>query len=136
MKRLIFLLSVCLLALSSCEENMTYEELLCPEDIACTEELRYLSYSPKHNGKPVILDEYYVKNLDNGNFYQRSEAVDHLPEGSYLVITDQYKSELRQDGTILRFFGIQNGQITLQVDFKVGHDCCHIIPLGGPFDQN
>lgn len=135
MKRLFFLLSICLVAISSCEEEITYDQTPCPEDFVCTEELQYLTYSPKVNGQSVILDDYYVKNLDNGNFYQKSSLINPLQEGTYLVISDLHRNELRQSGTILRFFGIQNGQITLQIDFKVGHDCCHIVPLGGPFDE-
>lgn len=85
------------------------------------------------DGKPVVLDNYYVKNIDNGNLYQESSLNDHLDEGQYVVVSDVRLSEIKKTGTILRFFGIKNNEIVLQQDFTVGHDCCHIIPLSGPF---
>jgi len=135
MKQLFSLLSICVLLVFSCDEDVTRNENICQEDLPCTEELRFLTYSPKVNGEAVILDDYYVKNLDNGNYYQSSSLIAYMDEGTYLIISDVRRQELRQSGTTLRFFGIKNGQIILQTDFEVGHDCCHIVPLSGPFDE-
>ena len=135
MKRLIVVLSLSLALVFSCQEEPLQNEVNCLANVLCTEELRYLTYSPKLNEKPVILDDYYVKNLDNGNVYQSSSLVDHMPQGTYLIISDVRRLELQQSGTVLRFFGIKNGQIFIQKDFVVGHDCCHIVPIEGPFDQ-
>ncbi|KYG74077.1 hypothetical protein [Roseivirga spongicola] len=133
MKRyILFLLT--LLAFSSCgEDEISMLSAPCNQDLVCTEELRYLSYKAMLDGKPVVLDNYYVKNLDNGNLYQESSLNDHLDEGQYVVVSDVRLSEIKKTGTILRFFGIKNNEIVLQQDFTVGHDCCHIIPLSGPF---
>lgn len=132
MKRYL-LLPLLFLLVYSCGEKAPDEILDCPGNLACTEELRHITYSPMENGEPVMLDHYYIKNLDNGQIYQSNPAVIQN-EGTYLIVTDLEMDQLRQSGTILRFFGIIDNKIVLETDFKVGKDCCHIVPLGGPYD--
>ncbi|WP_420386160.1 hypothetical protein [Roseivirga sp.] len=132
MKPYLMLLLLAVL-LYSCGEKTVDDILDCPDNLACTEELRHITYSPMANGQPVVLDHYYVKNLDNGQIYQSNPAILQA-EGSYLVVSDLEMDQLRQSGTILRFFGVIDNKIVLETDFKVGKDCCHIVPLGGPYD--
>lgn len=107
----------------------------CPSQLICTEEFRFLSYQAMHEGKPVVLDDYHVKNLDNGNIYESNSLDDQLDEGIYTIVTDAQLSEIEKTGTVLRFFGVKYGEIIIEQDFTVGHDCCHIIPIDGPFDS-
>ena len=134
MKSLKLILLIGILALGSCDDESMLNEVDCPAELFCTEELRTLTFHARINGESAILDSHYVKNMDNGNIYQADPLNDYLDEGHYIVVSDTKKDELRKSGTTLTFFGIQNGEIVIQQDFVVGHDCCHVVPVSGPFN--
>lgn len=136
MKNLFFFLSELVFTTPSCEYGDAHQMDDCPSELLCTEEFRSYNYSPTENGEPLILDNFYVRNMDNGNIYPNSNLNALMVPGTYLVITDMAFNEIKKSGTVIRFFGIKNNQIVLQTDFSVGHDCCHVIPLSGPFDEN
>lgn len=117
----------------SCGEDAIDPEF-CPPNLVCTEELRYLTFSPIVNGEPLILDDYYVRNMDTGSIYEESTLNDVLEQGQYLIVSDAMKDEIKRSGTVLRFVGAKDNQVVLEQDFLVGDDCCHIEPLEGPFD--
>ena len=127
--KVLFLLSV--LMIVACEESAAPVE--CNEDIACTEQFVMFTYSPKDNeNQAIILDGYYSQNMDNGNIYDDFQEQDFLDAGVYMVITDQQRGDLKKNGTTIRFFGQKDGNVIIQQDFLIGHDCCHIVPLEGP----
>ncbi|NVK85709.1 MAG: hypothetical protein HWE21_15395 [Cytophagia bacterium] len=130
-----FLLLASITVFSCNEEDASMVPDDCPEELFCTEELRHLTYKATVNGEPTVLDDYYIKNLDNGLIYQKNPQNDFLDEGVYVVISDALMDEVKKSGTILRFFGIKNNTIVLQQDFIVGHDCCHVVPISGPFED-
>ncbi len=106
----------------------------CPADIVCTLVFTSLTFSPKDaNNQPISLDSFYAQNLDNGNTYSISSG-NLLNTTTFTVITDNEIDEIQRNGTNIRFIGLQGDQIVVQQDFVVGHDCCHVVPLSGPFD--
>lgn len=106
----------------------------CPDNIGCTEIFVSLTFSPKdNNNQGIVLDTFYSQNLDNGNTYSTPNA-SLAQQNSYTVITDAALEEIDKDGTNIRFIGLQGDQIVVQQDFVVGHDCCHVVPVSGPFD--
>lgn len=138
MKKLVYLLFVsCLFAISCGETDEqpgnTFDE--CPANLGCTEIFVSLIFSPKNNNNQAIsLDSFYTQNLDNGNTYNVQHN-DAQQTNSYTVITDGQLSEINKEGTKIRFTGLQGDQVVIQQDFVVGHDCCHVTAVNGPFDQ-
>lgn len=136
MKKLFFLFilnSVFIFSCSNTDDSIS-NLIDCSANIGCTEVFVSLTFSPKNeNGQPIMLDSFYSQNLDNGKTYSISSG-NLLNTTSYVVVTDGQLDEINQSGTNVRFFGLQGNQIVIQQDFVVGHNCCHVVPLSGPFD--
>lgn len=131
---LIMLLGITFLGLS-CED--TESPLECSNDIGCTLNLVSIIHKPQdevENG--ILLDNYYSQNLDNGNVYDFRNPNTARTDSSYVVISDAQKDEVKSSGTTIRFFGEANGEVIIEQDFLVGHDCCHVILLQGPGTAN
>lgn len=135
MKKLVFSILLSGLMVFSCtNEDDAMNVTDCPSDIGCTEVFISLTFSPKDdNDQAILLDSFYAQNLDNGNTYS-IPATNLLNTTSYTVISDAEIDEINKDGTNIRFIGLQGDQIVVQQDFVVGHDCCHVLPISGPFD--
>ncbi|MFT6872984.1 MAG: hypothetical protein ACJAVN_001998 [Roseivirga sp.] len=136
MKKLIYSILLINLVVFSCtnEDDGMNNISDCPTDIVCTEIFVSLTFSPKDiNNQPITLDSFYAQNLDNGNTYS-TENNDFAQENSYIVVTDAQIGEINKAGTNIRFIGLKGDEIVVQQDFMIGHDCCHVIPLNGPFD--
>lgn len=114
----------------ACAENNPED---CPEGIICTENFVVLALDLRENGEAVILTEYEVLNLTNDNRYSFEEyQVEEWP-GYYPVISDAQFDEINKEGTTLRLLGTTDQGEPYEIDFEVAHDCCHVIPLSGPF---
>ena len=114
----------------SCGEEQIPEE--CLEEIVCTAHLEIFTFQVNDsNGNPTTLDGYYSQNMENGNIYDLSGFFHDFQSGHYAVISDEQLKEIKKNGTIIRFIGEKNGQIAVQEDFLIGHNCCHIVPLQG-----
>ncbi|MBO3700566.1 hypothetical protein [Roseivirga sp. E12] len=136
MRKLIYLLIINLIFITACsnDDQPLNNNEDCPDNIVCTEILISLTFSPKDgNDNPIFLDSYYSQNLDNGQTYSITNGT-VLSTASYVVVSDEQLDEINQNGTNIRFIGIQGNQIVVQQDFVVGHDCCHVVPLSGPFE--
>ncbi len=136
MKKLFYLLFTVNLVCMGCANTDNGIDNLsdCPIDIGCTEVFVSLTFSPTDsNNQPIFLDSFYAQNLDNGNTYSIPNE-NSLNTPSYTVITDNELDQINKDGTNIRFIGLQGNEIAVQQDFVVGHNCCHVIPLSGPFD--
>lgn len=137
MKKLVYLtLFVCLFV--SCGKTDDQPDNAigeCPANLACTAIFVSLFFTPRNSSnQPINLDNFYTQNLDNGNTY----SIINNPVGqsnSYIVISDGQRSEINGEGTNIRFIGLLGDQIVVQQDFIIGHDCCHVTPISGPFDQ-
>lgn len=122
-----------LLGLASCSDDASPNDQDCPTELLCTEQFVSLTFSPRVNGEFVELDSYYTQNLDNGMAYI-FDSDHNLPISEfYIVISDAQLNDIDKEGTTLRFFGTKDNQLVIEQDFIVGHDCCHVIPLEGPF---
>lgn len=138
MKKLVYLiLSLCFLAISCGETDDAADNTLdgCPTNLTCTEIFISLLFTPTNSSnQPITLDSFYTQNLDNGNTYSIiNNTVGQ--SNSYVVVSDSQRSEINKEGTNIRFIGLLGDQIVVQQDFVIGHDCCHVIPISGPFDQ-
>ena len=135
MKKLkILFAAILVLTVMACEgENCRIHPDECLTNIACTEEFRSLLFQPIENGEAVLLDSYYVKNLDNDNIYSftNNDSQDRI--AAYVVVTDSQLNDVRKSGSNLRFIGSINNEVVIEQDFVVGHNCCHIIGIEGPF---
>ncbi len=119
----------------SCEETEPLSD--CNTDLICTEIFQTIIFSPvDQNDNAIRLDRYYSQNLDNGNTYDY-QATD-LAQSSevYVVITDAEINQVQSTGTTIRFFGEADGNIVIEQDFVIGHDCCHVMVLDGPASAN
>ncbi len=105
----------------------------CPEELLCTEEFRSLTFSPRENEQFVVLDSYYTLNLDNGETYNYEGQHDPLVSQFYVIISDAEMDQVAKDGTNVRFIGVVGSTPVIEQDFVVGHDCCHVIGIEGPF---
>ena len=133
MKRTKLLILSSIIILFSCSEEVIPSND-CSQDLICTEEFRTLIFSPKENDQFKQLDTYYTLNLDNGNTYNYQDWNDQSGNEFYTIISDAEMNEIEKEGTNLRFIGIVGSTPAIEQDFVVGHDCCHIIPLEGPFE--
>ena len=134
MKSLKKIFLILMLALYSCGEDEQPQINDCPTELACTTEFVMLTFTPRTNGEFIRLDSHYTQNLDNGETYNFDALVDATSNpGYYIIATDAQMEEIQKEGTNLRFIGIKNSQVFIEQDFVVGHDCCHVIPLEGPF---
>ncbi|RKQ42368.1 hypothetical protein BXY85_2978 [Roseivirga pacifica] len=126
--------TVLTLTIMACEEEdcCVYPDE-CPTNIGCTEEYRSLLFQPTKDGQAVLLDSYYVKNLDNDNIYNFTNNDTHDRLAAYIVATDSQLEEVKKSGSTLRFVGSANNEVVIEQDFVVGHDCCHIVGIDGPF---
>ncbi len=105
----------------------------CGTNLMCTDQFEIHIYEAVDGeNNPITLDSFYSQNLDNGNIYDFSEHVDIVDGNTYVVITDAEMDEVKRNGTTIRFFGEKDGEVIIQEDFLVGHDCCHIVVLEGP----
>ena len=85
------------------------------------------------NGKPVILSNYEVLNLDSNNTYTYNKFWLSEEPGIYPVLSDGEMDEIQREGTTLRLIGtLENGE-TYEVEFTADHDCCHVISISDPF---
>jgi hypothetical protein len=131
MKRIVTLLLF--LAYVACDEQTKPDE--CPSNIICTEEFVSLYTQILEEDLPVELESYRVENVENGETYTFENVDDNNAQGLYIVITDAEFNEVKKEGTQLRLVGTTETDTEFIFDFVVGHDCCHIIPLSGPFYQ-
>lgn len=129
----VFILSLLIFVLASCENNVELPE--CPTDIACTEEFVILTLTPTEGENPVSLSSYEVVNLDNNEVYSFSNSLMLLPPGHYIGITDAEMDEIRKEGTPLLLRGTKENGQSYELAFEAGHNCCHVIPISGPFAQ-
>ena len=115
----------------SCGEDTSPNDQDCPTELFCTEEFRTITFSPMTIGF-IILDSYYSQNLDNGKTYNFGHTGILPQDEFYVIITDGQMEEIEKEGTTIRFFGLINNQIVIEQDFLIGHDCCHVITIEGP----
>lgn len=75
------------------------------------------------DGIPVILDEVYTMRT---NLDERIEIDQHMGEGSYIVLDDNYRLKLQNNSGEFTFVGKKDGKIVVEEPFTISADCCHI----------
>lgn len=50
------------------------------------------------------------------------------------MISDAEKEKIVKEGTDVTFYGYISGIEKVKEDFKVGHDCCHVVYISGTSD--
>lgn len=130
MKKLLPIFLIFGLALS-CEDSNEPSD--CTGNLICTEQFVILSVKLFEGEEPIILTDYEVRNLDNDSIYRYNHLYHLMPEGEYLVIDDGRMGGIKKEGTPLQLTGELNTGEAYTLDLLVGHDCCHVIPIEGPF---
>ena len=131
MKRFLSLFFV-ISSICACEDSPTYDRD-CPTDVVCTEIFVSLLLEPLEDGKPVVLTSYNILNTRNNERYDFTNSSQGLPEGQYVAISDAQLNDIDKKGTLLRLRGKKTDGQDYELEFEVGHDCCHVIPISGPF---
>ena len=132
--KIIKLLSASLLSViifTSCEQTDNVSE--CDIDGAvCTTEFRTVFMTLKtSSGTPFVLDSVVVTKGGEKIF---SEKTDTISSGLFPVITDSEMNDIVKEGSQVTFKGYSSGQEIVSEDYKVGHDCCHVVFIQGNQD--
>jgi hypothetical protein len=51
--------------------------------------------------------------------------------GVYKLISDTEINDIVKEGTDVTFYGYSNDSQIISENYKVGHDCCHVVFLSG-----
>lgn len=108
----------------------------CTGEEICTRQFEVLLLELEENGEPLVLKEYEVVNLDNNNIYSYFNDIILIEAGTYIAITDSEFNEINKTGTTLLLKGKREDDSLFEIEYEVGHDCCHVIPISGPFKEN
>lgn len=133
MKKINFLAAVFIsaAAFTGCKDEVTECDV---EGLACTEVFTTKKITVKYTGGTVVpLDSIVVKKSgDNTVLFSESPTVNS--DGTFKLISDTEKGEITKEGTDVTFYGYILGDETVNEDFKVGHDCCHVVYISGTSD--
>jgi len=102
----------------------------CSSDQACTMEFRYLTVQVKDStNTPYYLDSVYTRVNASGDELHLEEMF--LDSGTYVVLTDAQKELTSLEGDTFTFVGYKLGQLKVNEQYIVRHDCCHIELVSG-----
>jgi len=98
----------------------------------CTEEFRTVFMTLKtSSGTPFVLDSVVVTKGGDKIF---SEKTDTISSGLFPIITDSEMNDIVKEGSQVTFKGYASGIEIVSEDYKVGHDCCHVVFIQGNQD--
>jgi hypothetical protein len=101
----------------------------------CTEEFRSLVLNVKDKqGKPVVLDAIFTyKESTKEKIIVDDLSFQEPPyQGNYSIWNDLQLKTSSKHGETIRVVGIIKSKEVFSQQFKVGHDCCHVVKLEGP----
>lgn len=127
MRHLIFMtMSAVLLSCGKPEEpKKECEDVLCTE-IFVTTNIHVIDSTTKHT---VILSDYYTVNTEKGDTFRAD--VNEWIDSSYVVLSDNYLSNLRNKEYKFRFMGFKDGSLIVNEPLTIKADCCHIQKVSG-----
>lgn len=128
---LLMLFTLCVFWACEDTESTTADD--CPSDIICTKIFVSLILEPLENGKPVMLTTYEIVNLRTDEVYDFELLSNTFEEGKYIGISDAQIDDIEKEGSELLLRGKQTNGEDYQLQFEVGHDCCHVVTISGPF---
>lgn len=116
---------------TSCKDEVTECDV---EGLVCTEVFTTKQVTVKDAGNAVVeLDSIVVKKSGDGSVLFSENPVVNT-QGTYKLISDSEKDNIVKEGTDVTFYGYSNGTEVVTEDFKVGHDCCHVVYISGTQD--
>ncbi len=125
-----FLIFAALALLTSCSDEETGPDG-CPSFNICSTEFKSISIELVDlQGKPYLLDEYYIKNVSTGEkLIPKYPNMDSAPKelGFYHILDDNDTRETTKSGVDFQFTGLKAGTIKFQKTIKIAHDCCHVL---------
>jgi hypothetical protein len=128
MKNLLFSLSLVTIGMTSMSTSCEKEKKACDNAI-CTEVFMTVATQVVDNeGKPVVLDEVYTMRTNLGD---RINIDQHMGEGHYIVLDDNYQPKLQNNSGEFTFVGKKDGKIVVEEPFTITADCCHIEKKSG-----
>lgn len=118
----------------SCKDNLELNS-----ECECSNEPRLCTYNyveiavylKDQNNEPIILDEYFVKKIKDGETVNVDIKSNKLNAGYYSILSDSQMKLTNPCGEEFQFVGIKNGKQLVDTKFKIAHDCCHVRLLEG-----
>ena len=118
--------------LNSCKTEYTTE---CDiEGVICTDlfTTHYVSVKDPE-GTPISLDSIAVQvTASSETLFSENPVLND--DGLFKLISDSEFDKITKEGTDVVFIGYIEGEIILQENFRVGHDCCHVVYILGAQD--
>lgn len=135
MKKLWVLALILSFGLFACDNDKDADD--CRDDIVCTEEFVILVGKLQYgDDDPIHLQDYKIINNDNDSIYVFGISSPEAALGEYTIITDAEMEQISKTGTTLTLIGLTQEGESFTEEFVVGHDCCHVIALSGPSQEN
>lgn len=135
MKKLNYLPSLLIgtaIALTGCKDEKVTE---CDvESLACTTEYVVVKIAVSDtDSNPFQLDSIAVTKIGNSTplFTETPEA---STDGTYKLISDTEMESITKEGSEVNFEGFKAGVKVVDEDYKVGHNCCHVVFIQGQQD--
>ena len=117
MRTFLKLLTFLLFFGASCKDNANQE-------IFCTDEYKMVSVRVEFESMPPLVFDYFTVNLLSGDTIRYNE---NLPlENTYVVLADNYQSELENKLEEFAFIGIHEDTLLFNETYVIGADECHI----------
>jgi hypothetical protein len=117
------LLSAFLFITTSCNRKTNCSGAICTEIFVSVSVLVTNSAD-----EAVMLDEVYTVRDKTG---ERIDVAQGMGEGYYAVLTDNYRSQIRNSTETFTFIGIKDGQQVVNEKYSISADCCHIDKRSG-----
>ncbi len=125
----ILIISFSFVLLDSCNQKVDS----CTDDIICTQEFASVAMQVTDTlNKPYILDSFKVINAVTSTVIidvKPNKLVDTT--GYYTIFSDTYMDKVEKDGTVFNFHGWGGANLKVNEEFKIGHNCCHIVQKNG-----
>jgi len=104
------------------------------ESLACTTEHAVVEISvTDHESNPFQLDSIAVTKID-ATTPLFTENPENTTDGLYKLISDTEMEKITKEGSEVNFEGFKAGVKVVDEDYKVGHNCCHVVFIQGQQD--
>jgi len=100
------------------------------DGLVCTEVLKVVSVEVKdESDEPILLDSISV--VKSGTSEVLFTENPTSTNGVYKLVSDTEINDIVKEGTDVTFYGYSNNSQIISENYKVGHDCCHVVFLSG-----
>lgn len=116
------------LALVSCCKEETSE---CRDDLVCTEIFVSIGVKVKNTNNQDVTLLKTTTEIQGTNIILTKTDLNPF-YGSYTILDDLSKSDLKKSGSIVTFKGYDSkNKLVFSEIYTIGHDCCHVVKLNG-----